>query len=216
MGIDLVQLLLLHHAAGLSGRAFKVLCKMAATALDTPNGKGQTARLYFAGEGPLAHVLYGRGPDLWKADETTGERVRVYTSNELREVRRVLKELRDAGLIESMTDKATRGHAQSFRLALGQIAHPNEGESAHPNEGESAPLSRGNLPTPRTDRGTNEDSSQDTLPPASASTTGHAREGQDDADEIQRHHFVGEPGDDCTNCGHGYADRRRHHGRGAA
>lgn len=165
VGIDLVQLLLLHHSAGLSGRAFKVLTKMAATALDTPNGRGQPPRLYFAGEGPLAHVLYGRGLDL-----------EAYSPNDLREVRRVLKELRDAGLIEPMVDKARRGQAQAYRLNLGgEIAHPNEGQSPHPNEGQSAPNRVGNLPTPRTHRGRSEDSSQDSTTHPSASTTGRER-----------------------------------------
>ncbi len=165
MGIDLVQLLLLHHSASLSGRAFKLLTKMAATALDTPNGRGQPPRLYFAGEGPLAHVLYGRGLD-----------VDTYSSNELREVRRVLKELRDAGLVEPMVGKARRGQAQAYRLRLGgESAHPAEGKSAHPAEGESAPHRVGNLPTPRTNTGASEDSSQDSTTHPSASTTGRER-----------------------------------------
>ena len=173
LGIDLVQLLLLHHSAGLSGRAFKVLTKMAATALDTPNGRGQHPRLYFAGEGPLAHVLYGRGLD-----------IETYSANELREVRRVLKELRDAGLIEPMVDKARRGQAQAYRLNLGgqsahpvegESAHPVEGEIAHPVEGEIAPHRVGNLPTPRTHRGQTQDLSQDITTHPSASTTGSRR-----------------------------------------
>lgn len=152
MGIDLVRLTLLRYAASLSGRAAKVLLFMAATALDKPTDKGQPPGLYFAGELPLVHVLYGQGADP--------------TRNRVREVRRVLAELVEAGLIARMVDAPGKGsqRRQCFRLNValgGESAHPLDGQSAHLLGGESAPQWVGNLPTPRTHEDTRQDSFKD-------------------------------------------------------
>lgn len=180
MGIDLVKLLLVQHASErLSGREFKVLCYMAATALDQPNSKGQPARLYFAGEEPLAQVLGYTEP----------------TPNALREVRRVVAALVADGLIDPKFKPSKPGTAgvrrgsdrQTYRLRIGgalggQSAQPFEGQSAQPFEGQSAPESVGTVPTPRTDTGPTEDSSQDGTTPSTASATGRARAGVADTD----------------------------------
>jgi hypothetical protein len=56
LGAGLVGLLLANHA-GLSDRAFRVAVRMAHTALDAPNSKGQPAGVYFAGWELLAQTL---------------------------------------------------------------------------------------------------------------------------------------------------------------
>lgn len=207
--MELVKLAIHYAAPEVSGRAFKVLSVMALTALDKPNGQGHPARLYRAGEAPLARVLgYGMEP----------------STNALREVRRVLRELRDLGFIEPTIDHAKRGTRQGYVITVGtkggEIAHPNdadpEGENAHPNggeiphplEGEKAPQRVGKMPTPRKEVGSTKDSAQDiSLPHQPKPQTAR---GEDDDPGLIAHKFVGTPGADCHVCDRSYLDRTAH------
>lgn len=209
MGIDLVQVVLMRHGVsrkatcpeacarrrraacpdhkptGLTSRAFKVLLRMAATALDKPTKEGRPPNLYFAGEGPLIGVLYG--PDAVELAERadTGQKLATEDLKRLknmrREVRAAVDELRSAGLIAPEVEHARTGHRQRFRLVLGlgaegQVAHPAEGQIAHPAEGQVAPPRVGKSPTPRTERGPTEDSPKDATTIDAASTTDRARD----------------------------------------
>jgi hypothetical protein len=170
VGIELVRLALMYHAASISGRAFKVLAYMASTALDRPNDKGQPVRLYFAGWEPLARVI-GQDPD--------GNPRAAYE-----QVRRTLRELERAGVIERLVSHPHTGRAQTFRLHVG----PSFGvAAATKTEGQSPPEQRGShhrdggadateTEGPRTHTGTSKDLSEDSTPSPPSASTDRARD----------------------------------------
>src|SRR4051794_25622814 len=84
---------------------------MASVALDRPNGKGQPAKLYYAGWEPLAIAL---GQDV--PPDTKENKVRRKHQYEL--VRRALSGLEAAGLIERQHRQPSSGVRQCFRLTL--------------------------------------------------------------------------------------------------
>lgn len=102
MGIKLVGLVLTRWAAHVSDRAFRVLTRMAATALDEPS-KDTPASLYFGGRELLASALNS---------ERNGT-----PESALRTVKRAIAELIDVGAIRR-TNKAYAGVNQVYELRL--------------------------------------------------------------------------------------------------
>lgn len=144
MGANLVGKVLMSWTH-LSDRAFRVLVRMAHTALDRPS-KDTPADHYFAGRELLAMSLRPGGG-------TEDSRYRV--------VARVIAELIEAGAIER-TDGGRTGHNAVYRLTLGeinsvkrkpkkggQISHPQGGQISHPKGGQFSPDRVANLATPR-------------------------------------------------------------------
>lgn len=131
MGAQLVGLVLANHA-GLNHRAFRLLVRMAHTALDNQNASGRPADLYFGGWELLASTL---GLEVPRPCGSTGCRCircsaggrcdrkrckcaacqRRDDSQEL--VRRGVQQLVAAGLVERLED-AHRGQRQVFQLHL--------------------------------------------------------------------------------------------------
>lgn len=208
VGVGLAKVVAARHG-GLDGNSYKVLIYMALVALDQPNGKGQPAGLYFGGWEPLALAL---GWELPADDDKSPEANR--RRRKLRNyVVTALGKLRERGLIEPQ-ERARTGVRQRYRLNLdstpasGAQSTPASGAHLDPSEwGDSTPASG----APRTHEEQGEDLPQDSTTHPSASPTGRAGAG---ADVVERHAFVGEPGDDCEACGLGYANRT--HIRGAA
>lgn len=128
-----------------SDRAFRVLVRMALTALDKPT-EDTPADHYFAGRELLAMALRSDGG-------TEQSRFRV--------VARVVAELVEAGAIER-TDSGRTGHNAVYRLTLGdaaaarkrrnqggQISHPQGGQIDHLKGGQIGPDRVAKLATPR-------------------------------------------------------------------
>ncbi|HXM54563.1 MAG TPA: hypothetical protein VOB72_04175 [Candidatus Dormibacteraeota bacterium] len=143
MGANLVAQVLTHWTH-VSDRAFRVLVRMAVTALDKPKD-GAPAAVYFAGRELLAMSLRGGG--------TEQSRFRI--------VSRVVAELIEVGAIER-TDSGRTGHHAVYRLTLGgtkpadkatdqggQFSHPKGGQISHPKGGQFGPQRVANLATPR-------------------------------------------------------------------
>jgi hypothetical protein len=87
-----------------SDRAFRILVRMALSALDEPQ-EGKPARVYFAGRDPLADVL---------RNERGGDRQTAY-----RTVKRAIAELIAEKAIER-TDAGRSGHNAVYKLTLGK------------------------------------------------------------------------------------------------
>lgn len=144
MGANLVSQVLAHWTH-VSDRAFRVLTRMAVTALDKPRD-GKPANVYFAGRELLAMSLRSDGG-------TEQSRFRI--------VARVVAELVQQGAIERI-DGGRTGHNAVYRLTLGGLDRPEEspykgGQSSHPQGGQFSHLQGGqfdhqrvaNLATPR-------------------------------------------------------------------
>jgi hypothetical protein len=148
MGAQLVNKALAHWTH-VSDRAFRLLIRMAVTALDKPKD-GKPASIYFGGRELLAMTLRtDKGSDR--------SRYRV--------VARALAELVDAGAIER-ADSGRQGHNAVYRLTLsrgrtaqkppsdgtsqdGQFSHPQDGQFSHLQGGQFSPPRVADLATPR-------------------------------------------------------------------
>ena len=179
MGIQLVSVALTAHA-NLSDRAFRVLVRMAAQALDTKGGRGQQPGLYFGGWEPLGLVLGREVPSIDEArhdPDARRSRDRVQET-----VRRALAELQRAGVVESL-GRARTGTRQTYRLNLSPtVAVPLSPTVAVPLAGVEPHRGGGLSPTvavpPRKEEepGTGEDLPQDQEVVVAASRTDRARE----------------------------------------
>lgn len=164
MGARLVTLVLARWTH-VSDRAFRLLVRMAHTALDEPGAGGAPAGVYFGGRELLALTLRAQGGS---------------TQTRYREVRTVLAELADAGAIERVHD-GRPGSRAAYRLSLndargidasavddagdrrtveGEIPPTLEGEIPPPRRG-SDHRNGGGLTTPLSVRGTTEELSED-------------------------------------------------------
>jgi hypothetical protein len=148
MGAHLANKVLAHWTH-VSDRAFRVLIRMALTALDKPKDD-KPASIYFGGRELLAMTLRtDKGSDR--------SRYRV--------VARVLAELVEAGAVER-ADSGRQGHNAVYRLTLsrgraarkrpaegtpqgGQSDHPQDGQFSHLEGGQSDPPRVADLATPR-------------------------------------------------------------------
>lgn len=128
MGANLVTQVLAHWT-NLSDRAFRVLVRMAVTALDTPS-KGRPAAVYHGGRELLAMSLRG---------EKGTERTRY------RAVARAVAELTEAGAIDHLAT-GWAGQNAVYKLTLdrsngigmgGLKDHPVDGSTDHPMDGPS-------------------------------------------------------------------------------
>lgn len=203
MGIELVKLVSL-HGASLSGNAFKVLNRMAMTALDSPKD-GRPDRLYFNGWEPLAMALgYADG------DVSHG-------SPGFQGVKRALATLRKEGFVEPLGE-ARAGTRQTYRVCVGlasggQKVIPSGGRKVTPKWGSESDPSGGQKVTPLGHiQDTGQDLTQDRHDDSQPSPTS-AREGSQ-PDDSQRvvggHRFVGLPGEDCLECEGAYQNRKLH------
>jgi hypothetical protein len=140
MGATLVTQVLAHWSH-VSDRAFRVLVRMAVTALDKPQN-GNPANIYRGGRELLAMSLRNKGGT---------ERTRF------RSVAEAVAELTDAGAIEHLVT-GWAGQNAVYRLTLGNTitdemggpkAHPVDGSTAHPMDVPSARKWMGPEHTPR-------------------------------------------------------------------
>jgi hypothetical protein len=144
MGANLVGRVL-SNWTHVSDRAFRVLVRMAHTALDHPK-EDTPADHYFAGRELLAMTLRATGG-------TEQSRYRV--------VARVVAELIEVGAIERI-DSGRTGHSAVYRLTLGdackparkpkkggQSSHPQGGQISHPKGGQFDQERVADLATPR-------------------------------------------------------------------
>lgn len=102
LGAHLVSLALVRWAPHVTDRAFRVLIRMAHTALDTSVANSRPAGVYFGGHELLALTLRGDGV----ADDAA-----------LKTVQRAVRELIDIGAVERMSD-GRRGNQASYKLLL--------------------------------------------------------------------------------------------------
>lgn len=102
MGAQLVSLVLVRWAPHISDRAFRVLVRMAHTALDA-DVKGRSAGMYYGGRDLLAMTLRAERGGTDEAAHRT--------------VRRAISELLEVGAIERIT-AAKRGTTGAYRLRL--------------------------------------------------------------------------------------------------
>jgi hypothetical protein len=112
MGATLAKIVSVRWA-GLPGREFKVLNRMALVALDKPSPKGQPASVYFGGWESLALALNREVPE----EDGNPETIRI-RKNMCDEVTKVTSALVRAGALKPPVDKARRGHQQSWVLTL--------------------------------------------------------------------------------------------------
>lgn len=203
MGIELVKLVSL-HGASLSGNAFKVLNRMAMTALDSPKD-GRPDRLYFNGWEPLAMALgYADG------DVSHG-------SPGFQSVKRALATLRKEGFVEPLGEART-GTRQTYRVCVGLVSGgqkvtPCGGQKVIPTWGSESDPSGGRKVTPlghTKDPG--QDLTQDRHDDSQPSRT-YARDDfgpDDDSRQVVGHRFAGLPGEDCLECQGAYQNRKLH------
>jgi hypothetical protein len=123
MGIELARLVAT-TCGGLRGNDYKVLNRMAVTALDRTNARGQAPYLYFGGWDVLAVAI--------------GQQVAPegLTKSQEEQVRRAIRNLKSAGLIEPLEAKARAGIRQTYRLRL--ALSPNESAGHEPPQGVGA------------------------------------------------------------------------------
>lgn len=141
MGARLVTLVLMRWPH-VSDRAFRVLVRMAHTALDEP-GQGTPAHLYFGGRDLLADVL-----------RSDGDRDTVY-----RTVKRAIAELVEAGAIERVAAGRAGRHAV-YRMTLAgarsidtqpvdnPATPPRQGDTSSPPEGDTSDPPQGDTSSP--------------------------------------------------------------------
>lgn len=131
-----------------SDTAFRVLTRMALTALDNPSADGKKpAATYWGGRDLLAMSLRRPWPT---GDDEKSANAR---KNIHRDVRRALGELAKEGAIEIVdTGRAVRqGNRQVYRLCLlpgcqeGTTPPPEEGSTSPPREGFSPPPQEGGI-----------------------------------------------------------------------
>ena len=197
MGVEIVKAAVV-YGKNLSGNAYKVLVAMSLSALDKPSN-GRPASLYWGGWDALAVVLGHEHA----ARDSSGHVL----------VKRAIKELREGRHITPMND-ARRGVAQTYMvhpggLPKGEQKVPAKGEQSVPAGGEQKVPTSGNESfPPRKDSGStglNEDIDLIRRPEPQEAALAAAE------DEMGRpHKFQGRPGDDCTSCGKGYANRAAH------
>jgi hypothetical protein len=174
MGAQLVAQALAYWA-DLPDRQFRILVRMALTALDSPDD-GKAAATYFGGHELLARALGCPYPD-GDSDEARKARATV-----LRHVRGEVAALRKAGACTVVdTGRAVRhGHSQTYLLTLGppDRAGPHETSSAGPHRTSSAgpkhAIEQVLTGPPRNQEEPSQERSQE---PSSA----HARAGEDGA-----------------------------------
>lgn len=99
--------------AHLPERQFKVLNRMALMALDTPNKRGQPACVYFGGWESLSMALARDVPDESPDPDTTRRRRDLCN-----ETSKIVGQLIAAGAVKKPSDKARRGHQQSYVLTI--------------------------------------------------------------------------------------------------
>lgn len=140
MGFELMQLAMV-HGSRLPGRPYKVLLRMSWQALDRDQGD-RPARLYFGGWEPLALAM---GFEVPKDDA-----VRLDTIK--RNVKRAVRELVDAELIEAVGGRPGFGTRQTYRILLdlagGSLRPPNRGADSTPHEGATLTPQQGGQNTP--------------------------------------------------------------------
>lgn len=196
MGARLVTLVLARWTH-VSDRGFRLLVRMAHTALDEPGAGGAPAGVYFGGRELLALTLRAQGGS---------PRTRY------RDVRAVLTELLDAGAVERISD-GRPGSRSAYRLTLnearaidtspvdnsvdgrtveGEIAPTMEVQIAPPRRG-SEHLNGGGLSTPLSVRGTTEELSEERRGSTTTDLTLPGASGSGSNPEIST--------DDCPRCG---------------
>jgi hypothetical protein len=177
MGASLVGAVLARWTH-VSDTAFRILTRMALTALDNPSADGKKpAATYWGGRDLLAMTLRRSWPE---GDDEKAQNAR---KNIHRDVRRAIHELVKEGAVEIVdTGRAVRqGHRQVYRLHLlpgfqeGVTSPPEEGSIAPPREGSSPPPEEGGFQH----RGGGEDPSQGVL-----GTKGGSKEGAEEGCEI--------------------------------
>ena len=99
--------------AHLPGREFKVLNRMALTALDRPSPQGRPASVYYGGWEQLAQALNRDVPD----DDGDPATARA-RKNMCDETSKVIASLIKAGAVKQPVDKARKNHQQSYQLTL--------------------------------------------------------------------------------------------------
>jgi hypothetical protein len=117
MGIKLVNGVLANHA-GLSDRAFRVLIRMCATALDEPSKKNQPPFLYWGGWELLAMALARDVPPA-DAHDPASRKARERAKET---VRRAVAELVKAKLVDPLGSPCT-GSRQTYRLHIAGVSH---------------------------------------------------------------------------------------------
>ena len=120
MGAQLVNLALSRWAPHISDTAFRVLVRMANTALDNDTDR-RPARVYFGGRELLAMTLRTRGG----SPETSHKRVQ-----------KAIAELIDVGAIKRV-GAAYNGQRQAYRLVLGELSTGGKGGPTDPPLGGS-------------------------------------------------------------------------------
>jgi hypothetical protein len=112
MGIQLANVVSVTWAH-LPERQYKILMRMALTALDSPNERGQPPRVFWGGWEPLSLALARDVPDEDDPrDEAQKRRRRL-----CREVSEITSALVSAGAIKPQ-EWARKGHQQTWKLTL--------------------------------------------------------------------------------------------------
>lgn len=143
MGAELVGQVLAHWTH-VSDRAFRVLVRMALTALDKPN-KGRPAAVYHGGRELLAMSL--------RSEKGTNE-------TRYRAVKRALSELAEAGAIQHL-QAGWSGQNSVYRITVerrsmgGPTSPPVGGPTSPPKGGPLGPEKGGPTSPPKEPRGTN-------------------------------------------------------------
>lgn len=131
MGAELIGLVFAGYSA-LPGNQFKVLTRMAWSALDQPN-RGRPARVYTAGWEPLSMAI-GREIPYLSGD---AEDLLLRRKTLRHEVSKLCTALRKAGAIEPLVGHPKAGDRQSWRLTLtmaGQLMLPVDNSPEQPPE----------------------------------------------------------------------------------
>lgn len=102
------------HWGHLAGAPYKVLLRMALSALDSPGKDGRPAEVYWKGWADLAIGLGRKPPDEMDASPEA-ERQRKWMKDE---VRRATSALVRAGAVQRAVDNPGRGTRQVWKLTL--------------------------------------------------------------------------------------------------